>query len=506
MNDSPHRTAMAAVAVLIGTGVALRVAFLLWSGGTMVDDAYITVRCAERMAAGDGLVYNVGERVLCVSSPLYSVIVAGLVRVFGSDGIGYAIGAMNIALFGLAAWWLAGALRASGRWAMLLAIALFAVYLPFADNATTGMETSVFLAGMAGSLALLRLRRLGWLSLVLGLLILVRPEGILWALSVLGAALLLRVPIRPRVVLPFLAVCAAWLIISVAYYGSPLPNSVLAKSGLASVFRPTIPARRLLLTVRSLSLVGLPGDWARFVPGARLLTNGPLAVGIVAFAVGAWRIVRRRALLLPLALLYPLYVVSYLAFRARTEFSWYGVPSGLAFWVVASLGLASVAKWVFRGPLRERLARALLPTGVALLLAAGVAAWRIDRLAYYRVVATSYRPAGEYVSSRASSGATALVDEVGMIGWKAGIRVHDIEGITSPDVLRMRRAGGGYGIVSVARETAPDFIVMSTDRYRRALEVDGAWLEQHYGPVARYPCHIVLERRAASASGDAPAA
>jgi hypothetical protein len=495
MRELSHRPVTAAVAVMIATGVALRVAFLLWSDGLMVDDAYITVRCAEHLAAGNGLVYNVGERVLCVSSPLYSLLLAALVRVVSPEAIGYAIGAVNIALFGLAAWWLADALRASGRWVTLLAIAVFAAYLPFADNSTSGMETSLFLVGIVGSLGLLRRRRLGWLSLVLGLLILVRPEGILWAFCVLATAVVLRVRVRLRVILPCLAVCVAWLAISIAYYGSPIPNSVLAKSGVTGGPHWAITARRVLATVRSLSLVNLPPDWVRFVPQARSLTTASLTLGLVLFVVGTWRILRRNRFLLPFALLYILYVGSYLIGKARIDFSWYGVPSGLAFWVVASLGLASVVRFVLRGPLRERLARVVLPAGVAFLVVVGAAAWRIDRMAYYRVVATSYGPAGECVAARASPDAIALADEVGMIGWRAGITVHDLDGITAPDILKMRRGGAAFGVVSVARETAPDFIVVGTLRYRQALEADDGWLDQHYRVVAEYPFHVVLERR-----------
>ena len=44
------------------------------------DDAYITYRFAMRLAAGDGLVFNVGERIDSASSFTYAVVLAGAYR------------------------------------------------------------------------------------------------------------------------------------------------------------------------------------------------------------------------------------------------------------------------------------------------------------------------------------------------------------------------------------------------------------------------------------------
>ena len=42
------------------------------------DDAFITFRYAENIAAGHGFVYNVGERVLGVTTPLFTLLLAAL--------------------------------------------------------------------------------------------------------------------------------------------------------------------------------------------------------------------------------------------------------------------------------------------------------------------------------------------------------------------------------------------------------------------------------------------
>ncbi|UCC50204.1 MAG: hypothetical protein JSV68_13935, partial [Anaerolineaceae bacterium] len=45
---------------------------------TPFDDAYITYRYARNIALGRGFVYNVGEPVLGTTTPLYTLLLAGL--------------------------------------------------------------------------------------------------------------------------------------------------------------------------------------------------------------------------------------------------------------------------------------------------------------------------------------------------------------------------------------------------------------------------------------------
>lgn len=496
MRALSERSLTGGIGLLIAVGLAFRVALLLWADGAMVDDAYITIRCAQHLAFGEGLVYNVGERVLCVSTPLYAAWVAALLRLVPPGTIGYAIGAANIACFGLAAWWLARLLREFGRWVTLLAVAIFATYLPFVDNSTIGMETPLFLLGIVASLHLLRTHRLGWLSLVLGLLMLVRPEGVLWALCVLLGARVLRAPLRPRAILPGLAVVVAWLAFSVWYYGSPIPQSVVAKTGWVAPLYSRGGVAWIVATVRSLSLLELPPGLARALPGGRVLEGAFVALSLGVFGVGSWRLVRTRSALLPLPFLYVSYVAFYMAARGRTDFSWYGVPSGLAFWVVVSAGAAFVASWAVGRRARERLSRAALPAVAMLLVAAGVVHWRADRMPYYRIIVTSYAEAGEFVRDHAADDSVVLVDEAGMIAWRAGGTVHDFAGLTSRRMLELQRAAGWPpDAVHLLQEWRPDLVVVSSIAHDLLLDADSEWVGARYEVAAEFPFHVVLERR-----------
>lgn len=186
------------VITLVILGLAMRVVLLWCSGGTMIDDAYITVRHAQNLIDEGALVYNAGHRVLAVTCPLYALWVSLLLLVTTAELIGYTIGLSNIALFAASALALSRLTAEIGSRVSLLIVALFAFHLRFVDNSITGMETSLFVFGTIGAVLLLRERRFAWLSALLGFLVLVRPEGVLMIASVLAVVIALR--LRPRIV------------------------------------------------------------------------------------------------------------------------------------------------------------------------------------------------------------------------------------------------------------------------------------------------------------------
>ena len=76
----PIRTEWLLVASLVTLALLAR----LVPGERMVDDAYITFRYARNLVEGAGFVYNPGERVLGTTTPLYTLLMAGLPLVTGS--------------------------------------------------------------------------------------------------------------------------------------------------------------------------------------------------------------------------------------------------------------------------------------------------------------------------------------------------------------------------------------------------------------------------------------
>lgn len=234
--------------LLLWAGAALAVLALHGRVGNPVDDGFIVLRYVEHLLAGDGLVYNPGERVEGFSSPLWVALVAAweaALRVFlppsptrlevlqRALGIGFAGWAVlvtgafarrRLGLPRLASWGAALALLFSwpfvfwsgaGLETPLFALLIAAVALHFGEP--TPFE------GQRAWTTIALLTALGW----------TRPEGPLFV-ALAGAVALFAARSRSRAFLSLgfvLALHAALFLARWLYFGELLPNTYYAKVG-----------------------------------------------------------------------------------------------------------------------------------------------------------------------------------------------------------------------------------------------------------------------------------
>jgi len=224
-------------ALILATAAALCLSFV--PSHVMVDDAYISFRYAENLAAGDGLVYNRGDRIEGYTNFLW-VLALAAARGAGFDipcasqvfGLLAGLGTL-VVTFGLARSLL------PGRHPLLHAAPplLLALDRSFWFWAMSGMETCIFtlLVTLGVLLFLGGARRSDVLAATaLFVAALTRPEGVL----VFGLALTHRLLFpggRPRrsVLLPvgiFAVLLAAYLLWKQWYFGELIPNTFFAKS------------------------------------------------------------------------------------------------------------------------------------------------------------------------------------------------------------------------------------------------------------------------------------
>jgi len=219
-----------------------------------IDDSYISYRYARNLAQGLGLVYNAGERIEGYTNFLWTVLLAGGIRLgfepdvfakvlgalaaFGALGLSYVISA-RLKPF--------GALPAVSPW-------LFASTIVFTGYAVFGLETAFFVCLLLGG-TLLFLREVAqfdgwspreagepsgrdapaafpWSGLVFGLAGITRPEApmfiglfmLLLGKRIFGRQNLIRGAL-------FAAPVAALVLFRHSYYGTWLPNTLGAKTG-----------------------------------------------------------------------------------------------------------------------------------------------------------------------------------------------------------------------------------------------------------------------------------
>lgn len=209
------------------------------------DDAFISFRYARHFAAGQGLVWNVGERVEGYTNFLWTLLMS--LPMFISDKLEPMAVARAISSFSgyvtiILSFLIMRHMLPKARVLPLVPPILLAGSWPLAINTMTGLETVFFGALLTGATLLLvreqdDLRYRGS-SIVYALAALTRPEAI--GLFLLNFALIAAFRFREgkpskdylaRFFLPFAALVGAHEVFRLAYYGEWVPNTYFAKFG-----------------------------------------------------------------------------------------------------------------------------------------------------------------------------------------------------------------------------------------------------------------------------------
>ncbi len=224
----------------------LALALRLLPGERTVDDAYITFRYARNLMDGLGFVYNPGERVMGTTTPLYTLLMAGLsfvLRIQNFPAIALWVNALADAATCVLLIYLgerlSGQRRVGVAAGLLYAVAAFSVTF-----AVGGMETSIYVMLITFTALLYLQERTGW-AVTAALALLTRPDALIF-LGPLGLDYGIRfllsisnrrsaelqashIPIL-RTAAFFLAPLLPWLLFATFYFGTPIPHSIAAKS------------------------------------------------------------------------------------------------------------------------------------------------------------------------------------------------------------------------------------------------------------------------------------
>lgn len=461
-----------AVALAVAA-LALREAVRIGVFDLFVDDAYIFLRYAGNLAGGEGLRYNAHDSVMGFSSPAYTLLLGGVAKVVGTASLETAVTVLNAVLFLVATALVVSLLpRHRGAWLLLIG---WLFYAPFVDSTLTGMETTLFLCLQLATVALLAGDRRDAAVVVAVLAGLTRPEGWLFAAAV-GAYLLLvasprRIPWRGAAV--GTAVVLAWVVFAVAAYGTIVPHSVVAKSGLSQdglAQVTTNPLDKLVLLAAGLS----SGQYAGLPAGARVVLV-ILVLGLAALAVPATRqVIRERS---P-AVLFPAWFLATWAFyvvgRPVLIWSWYAVPTAFAFWWVAADAAGRAIRrigvsWTRRA--RVDIAALAAIASICLVSLVFGTARRADSLG----ASTEQLDAvADFVVARYPSARSVMLGDIGVVGWRTGLRVIDLAGLVSEEPLDRDADGRLVSLATLLRGEEPDLLVLAQDPRDHDTAQDGS--------------------------------
>jgi hypothetical protein len=427
------------------------------------DDAFITYRYAANFAAGNGLVFNAGaawEPVLGTTTLLYALVMSAAAKL-GLGLVGASL-VFDIACDVVSAGLLVRVLRRRPV-AASAAVLGFAALPELARIGVGGMESPLFLVCALGACAAAEARRPGLAGWLAAATCLVRPEGVLLA-GILFVAQARKPMDLVRFTVPIVLVGAIAVAALTAVYGTPIPQSVTAKSAMQGE-NPVAEKAARFWTI--LSQAFLP----RTVYAAAL----PFA------ALGAWRALGTAGALRTFTLFALAISASYLAARPHTWGWYYYVP--LTGWVVwIALGLESAWRWCAHraGPALAHAVDSFAPQALGVAIAA-LAVYASSRQVS-PIPAQVYGPLWAWAerTSAAEPGARILASDIGAIGYAWKGTVLDSEGLTWPDALVQRTPA------AMIAATNPEYLMIVAERPRLRHLSQHADLLAAYEPIARF--------------------
>jgi hypothetical protein len=468
----------------------------------LVDDAFITYRYAARFATGDGLTYNDGEKILGTSTPGYALLLALPANLIGTKHIPaisltFSFIATIILMLSVGA--IAYRISASSIVASLAALSVMTSHYT-TWVMTTGMEAPVFLALFSCGLWALVYKRWTIGALLFSLLPLIRLEGV-FPVGLLGISLFVNYIYHHKqlgyqwlirnviiLILPGLI----YLIAATLYYGTPLPQSVAAKS--AGLYPITIAETTALISTRLSQFIS-----PLIQPIVDTTTQRHIAfLAVLSLAMilngGLWMAQRSKILWIV-----PTTLILLLAFYARSAtllFGWYFSHFDVLAVLCFAAGLYAITSFIAKRIWRD--APQWLPVLISVCLFFYMQHGVILENAVLPITPTRQPPLDEreydyyqltqWLGSQVPEGTTVVMPEVGVLGYyMPHITVIDGAGLVSPQAVdyfplpENERLDAAIGAIprSLVRDYLPDMVITLDFFVVNGLLTDD-WFQENY--------------------------
>jgi len=477
------------VLFFLGVAAALPIYFTL-NTKLAWEDFFITYRYAENLARGQGLVYSPGEHVQGFTSPLNTLIPAFFAFVLqAKDFVAplwcYRAVSLFALLFGcVAATSILIRDQAAGSvrfWVGAIFPVVAALEIKTVAFAMSGQEAGLMI-GFLGPL--LAIAYLGWprhylLGGILSAgLMYTRPDGFIYVGTVAIAALAFEPGSRRTLFLPLVKsalICGVlylpWFLFTWAYYGSPVPHTIVAKFGTATYSSPVygllacftaglVRAPSILIwalgPIYDQMVVTTRGNWPKWLHDS---------IALLELVAMFYWLVPTRDRLGRMASLATFFIFCYLDYTTLVaEFApWYFPP--LAFLtlftlvcIVATTAAAARNRFVGHGSAGLMLAGVTFLVGFTFFMSL-----QPLRIKQEVIDWGNRRLIGLWLKDHVRPGEQVYLEPLGYIGYFSQCKMLDWPGLVSPAVVAVRRKDGRlglYDLVEVADELKPDWLVL----------------------------------------------
>ncbi len=360
-----------------------------------------------------------------------------------------------------------------------------------------GMETQLAALAIVGSLY----HAVAWhpkrLGVWLGICMLARPDYCFWC-AIVGVYGLFRDWRRMGWVVGLAcAVYLPWIAFTLWEYGSPVPNTIIAKNqgyrhwyrGKQNIGLEDVAWQ--FWKVMSTKLHVMLGP-TFFGHGALLVVFQPhqgmspignvmfgfSALGAVALALG------RRFTLWPLVLCVIIYSL-YFAFLVPLVFGWYRVPYLLTLLLLAAWGIHTAVRAIPNAGIRSGILWAF--TTVYLGAFACVLPWTIhtEHQIQHLIENKVRMPAGLWLREHMKPDEAVGGEPLGYIGYYSRGNVYDWPGLASLKVVAWSQSvpAPKRNIENMLKELQPEYLFLRDSQLNKWFK-DPQWFRAHYHPVA----------------------
>ena len=440
--------------ILFASAVIVRLLFHFLSGFT-VDDAFITFRYAENLVSGHGFVFNLGEKVLGTTTPLFTFLIS-IFLLFNMTALNAAL-LINLICSGLTAiviFQFARHLRFN-VWSFVPAL-IYILWPRSLAADSSGMETAFFTL-LVTSAWYFQHRQLYFYSVGMATLACVtRPEGFfLLGLLIIYNAIKDSRNIWAYLIVPALIIIP-WFIFSYLYFGTIVPSSISGKLALYSHVPFDTPWEKFDY------IMGLKNPFGWIM----------LSVAIV----GGWWLHKKQNFG-QLEILWIVGMVAFHTFSRTTLFFWYVTPVYPMLILFAAAAIPFL--WERFGAASVRFGWMRLTMGVVMVFGLLVMDYRHMNFykEYARYLNDVHKSIGLYLRENAKPTDVVAARYIGHTGYYSNLKILDRDGMVTPRADSYNREGNFIGFIL---DNRPEWVVAAPSRLQGAFANSGEFLDNYH--------------------------
>jgi hypothetical protein len=454
-------------------GLAARIVF--WAAtNRRFEDALITIKHAKNFANGHGLVHHLGEghvqgftSAVSVLIPIPGELIAGDAGAFAAMRLASLVAFIFTAIY---AYRIAQDLELS-PWPTGFVLAYLALDQNQVFYGMSGMETQIAVAILLAGIHYVMRGDFVRSGIALGLAPLVRPDFVLWLAPAYVFLFLRSRRETARAAAVTAAIVTPWVLFTTFYYGSPIPNTIRAKSMVVATHFPTLTDAGGWVSFFGDHLQLHHHDWTFLAPFLEKVFVGETPLPHVLLKIFAFVIIGlaicgalwtwRRASWRPAIAFLLLYVTYVFLFQPVSYFQWYYQPPLAVVILLAAAGIDRLA-------MPRRTAAAVAATSAAVLYSIQLPfTIPLDTQTQHDIEDRVRQPLGRYLERVVRPGQTYASESSGYVGFFTNATLYDYPGLTSSTVVdTFRRIDpANYNLQTIVHLLRPDWVVLRPNEW-----------------------------------------